>query len=75
MFASIVACSDDGVDDASPSGNDSKSVCYILNSGDWKSNNSSLTMYDVSTGNAVQYYWSDKNLCSRSSGEFERKWI
>ena len=61
VFASIVACSDDGISDASPSGGDFKSVCYILNSGDWKSNNSSLTMYDVSTGNAVQYYFALQN--------------
>ena len=61
VFASIVACSDDGIGDASPSGGDSKSVCYILNSGDWKSNNSSLTMYDESTGNAVQNYFALQN--------------
>ena len=34
VFASIVACSDDSIGDASPSGDDSKSVCYLLNSGD-----------------------------------------
>ena len=61
VFASIVACSDDGIGDASSSGDDSKSVCYILNSGDWKSNNSSLTMYDESTGNAVQNYFALQN--------------
>ena len=32
-------------------------VYYVLNSGDWKSNNSSLTMYDASTGEVVQGYF------------------
>lgn len=61
VFASVVACSDDGVSDNPQSGGDSKSVCYILNSGDWKSNNSSITMYDESTGNAVQGYFALQN--------------
>ena len=32
-------------------------VYYALNSGDWKSNNSSLTMYDASTGAVAQGYF------------------
>ena len=36
-------------------------VYYVLNSGDWKSNNSSLTMYDTSTGAVVQGYFEHVN--------------
>lgn len=61
VFASVLACSDDGVSDNPPVGGGSKSVCYILNSGDWKSNNSSITMYDESTGDAVQNYFALQN--------------
>ena len=35
--------------------------CYVLNSGDWKSANSSLTMYDVATGVAEQGYFESQN--------------
>lgn len=35
--------------------------CYVLNSGDWKSSNSSLTMHDVSTGATEQNYFESQN--------------
>ena len=41
--------SDNGVTDGAV-----KEVYYVLNSGDWKSNNSSLTKYDAVTGEVVQ---------------------
>lgn len=34
---------------------------YVLNSGDWKSANSSLTMYDFSAGDVVQNYFELQN--------------
>lgn len=36
-------------------------VYYVLNAGDWKSNNSSLTMYDASNGNVVQGFFELQN--------------
>ena len=36
-------------------------VYYVLNSGDWKSNNSSLTKYDASSGNVVQGFFELQN--------------
>lgn len=36
-------------------------VYYVLNSGDWNSNNSSLTMYDASTGEAAQNFFERQN--------------
>ena len=36
-------------------------VCYVLNSGDWKSNNSTLTMFDAETGDVSQECFLQKN--------------
>lgn len=36
-------------------------VYYVLNSGDWKANNSTLTKFDVETGEVVQEYFLQKN--------------
>ena len=36
-------------------------VYYILNSGDWKSNNSSLTKYDAVTGEVKQFFFESQN--------------
>lgn len=44
-----------------PSVDGADGVCYVLNSGDWKSNNSSLTKYDLATGSAVQNYFELQN--------------
>ena len=60
LAALFVACSND--DDPSPvvpEGQDD--VIYVLNSGDWKSNNSSLTMYNPTTGEVVQNYFEQQN--------------
>lgn len=56
----FAACSDDepSAESANPN---SRNVCYVLNSGDWKSNNSSLTMYDVESGEVVQNYFELQN--------------
>ena len=51
----FAACSDD--ENSSPCPDTSGEILYVLNSGDWKSNNSSLTMYNVSTGESVQGYF------------------
>ena len=42
-------------------GEPSDSVCYVLNAGDWKSNNSSLTRYDLATGKTVQNFFEQQN--------------
>lgn len=63
LFAAIfsfAACSDDE-NNASAPANPAGEVYYVLNSGDWKSNNSSLTRYNVSTGEAVQGYFEQQN--------------
>lgn len=63
LFAAIfsfAACSDDDSRPAPPDAGEG-SVMYVLNSGDWKSNNSSLTRYNVSTGEAVQGYFEQQN--------------
>ena len=57
---SFAACSDDE-NNASAPANPAGEVYYVLNSGDWKSNNSSLTRYDASTGESVQGYFEQQN--------------
>ena len=60
VMAALVACSNENGMENQPTvgaGN----VCYVLNSGDWKSNNSSLTRYNVSTGETVQGYFEQQN--------------
>lgn len=47
--------------DVPSSGNEAGRVCYVLNSGDWKSNNSSLTRCDLATGATVQGYFEQQN--------------
>ncbi len=56
LLLSVVACSEDDAVTPSPSEKTSD-VMYVLNSGDWKSNNSSLTMYNPATGEVVQNYF------------------
>ena len=63
-FATIFVACEDIIDfPRVPSGDSSFSsaVCYVLNSGDWKSNNSSLTKYDIETGAVVQNYFELQN--------------
>lgn len=55
----FVACTRDDVPVDVPVASDD--VCYVLNSGDWKSNNSSLTMYDASTGKVTHNYFELQN--------------
>lgn len=57
LSLSIVACSDDDSTVSPPAEEGAGRLMYVLNSGDWKSNNSSLTMYDPSTGETVQNYF------------------
>ena len=60
MLFMFVACSED--DNNPPvSGGMSGGVYYVLNSGDWKSNNSSITRYDASTGVVTQGYFESVN--------------
>ena len=62
VLFSFVACSDDDAPaPIVPPAGEGSSFMYVLNSGDWKSNNSSLTMYDVATGETVQNYFELKN--------------
>ncbi len=58
----FVACDNgnDVPDVPSPGGVNGR-VCYVLNSGDWKSNNSSLTRCDLATGATVQGYFEQQN--------------
>ena len=60
MF-SFVACSDDDNSQPTPPDAEKGNVMYVLNSGDWKSNNSSLTRYDAFTGESVQGYFEQQN--------------
>ncbi len=59
-FFSFAACSDDDNSASGPE-NPAGDVYYVLNSGDWKSNNSSLTMYDAATGTVTQGYFELQN--------------
>ena len=57
----FVACEPGG---GAPASGGSKSIegeYYILNSGDWKSNNSSLTKYDGVTGKTEQFFFEQQN--------------
>lgn len=61
-FAALfAACSDDSPEPADAPAEVQSDVFYILNSGDWKANNSSLTMYNASTGESVQNYFELQN--------------
>lgn len=57
---SFAACSDDENSAPLPE-TPAGEVYYVLNGGDWKSNNSSLTMYDAVTGESVQAYFESQN--------------
>lgn len=63
----FVACNPDGNNDQvlpNEGGEDSlavNEVYYVLNSGDWKSNNSSLTRYDAVSGEAEQFFFESRN--------------
>ena len=63
MALFVVACTDN--DDNGGGGGETVGAgdgCYyVLNSGDWKSNNSSLTKYDPSTGEVWQNYFEQQN--------------
>ncbi len=58
---SFVACDNNDEVPAPPAGTSALGTCYILNSGDPKSNNSSLTMYNGTTGEVVQNYFELQN--------------
>lgn len=57
----IVSCSENDDEHSGDIKVDLKSMCYVLNSGDVKSNNSSLTAYNRSTGETVQNYFKYQN--------------
>lgn len=61
LVAMFVACGNENDLPTPPVGGDSSAVCYVLNAGDWKSSNSSLTKYDLETGAAVQNYFEYQN--------------
>lgn len=60
----FVACTPDEGGGGSPLGGENvsnKNVYYVLNSGDWKTNNSSLTKYDASNGEVQQFCFQAQN--------------
>ena len=57
----FVACTNENDAPQAPVGSGSSSVCYVLNSGDWNSNNSSLTRCDLATGGTVQNFFELQN--------------
>ena len=59
----FVACTPDGVDNSgNPQGNSNVGkFYYVLNSGDWKSNTSSLTRYNATTGEVQQFCFEAQN--------------
>jgi YVTN family beta-propeller protein len=61
LVAIFVACDNENDLPTPPVGGDSSAVCYVLNAGDWKSSNSSLTKFDLETGAAVQNYFEYQN--------------
>ena len=61
LVVGFTACNNENDVPDTPSGSDSSAVCYVLNAGDWKSSNSSLTKYDLETGAAVQNYFEYQN--------------
>ena len=58
---SLVACSDSDDSNGGGGAPGAGKVAYVLNSGDWKSNNSSLTMFNETTGAVVQGYFEAQN--------------
>ena len=63
LVAVFVACDEDndGFGGGDDGGESFANVCYVLNSGDWQSSNSSLTKYDFSTGATVSNYFEAQN--------------
>ena len=61
LAVAFAACENGNDAPQIPAGGDSVAVCYVLNSGDWQSSNSSLTKYDLETGLAVQNYFELQN--------------
>ena len=62
LVAMFVACGNENDVPETPAGGESSTnVCYVLNAGDWKSSNSSLTKYDLSTGVTVPNYFEFQN--------------
>ena len=60
----FVACTPDDGGDGNPQGEEksaNKNVFYVINSGDWKSNNSSLTKYDEANGEVQQFCFQAQN--------------
>ena len=62
VVVGLAACTNENDLPEIPAGGEpSDSVCYVLNAGDWKSNNSSLTRYDLATGKTVQNFFEQQN--------------
>lgn len=62
LVVSFTACGNENDVPETPAGGESSTnVCYVLNAGDWKSSNSSLTRYDLTTGVAVPNYFELRN--------------
>ena len=62
LVAGFTACGNENDVPETPTGGESSTnVCYVLNAGDWKSSNSSLTKYDFSTGVTVPNYFEFQN--------------
>ena len=61
VVLSFAACSDSDDSNGGGGAPESGKVTYVLSSGDWKSNNSSLTMFDETTGVVVQNYFEAQN--------------
>ena len=61
LVVAFAACDNGNGAPEIPAGGESSSVCYVLNSGDWQSANSSLTKYDLATGVVVQNYFEQQN--------------
>ena len=62
LVVSFAACDNENDVPETPAGGESSTnVCYVLNAGDWKSSNSSLTRYDLTTGGAVPNYFEFRN--------------
>ena len=62
VVVGLAACTNENDLPEIPAGGEpSDSVCYVLNAGDWKSNNSSLTRYDLATGKTVQDFFEQQN--------------
>ena len=62
LVAGFTACGNENDVPETPAGGESSTnVCYVLNAGDWKSSNSSLTRYDLSNGVTVPNYFEFQN--------------